>query len=382
MIERAQHTARVRELLRRHPVVALIGARQVGKTTLAREISAAEGRVTRFDLENPQDLARLSDPMLALAPLRGLVVLDEIQRRAEIFPVLRVLVDRPENEARFLVLGSASPELLRQSSESLAGRIFHYALDGFNLREVGLASAEALWLRGGFPRSFLASSDASSLEWRSAFTRTFLERDIPQLGITIPAETLYRFWTMLAHYHGQIWNGAELARSFGVAATTVRRYLDVLTSALMLRQVSPWFENLGKRQVRAPKVYVADCGILHALLGLRTVNDLQGHPKVGASWEGFLISQLITRFELQRNETFFWATHAGAKLDLLVHRRGKRIGFEVKRTTAPQLTRSMRIAIEDLRLDRLYVLHAGTTSFPLAGNVQAIDPSSLDQIDL
>jgi uncharacterized protein len=382
VIQREYQVRRVRELLDRYPVVALIGARQVGKTTLARQIAAAEASATRFDLENPLDLARLADPLLALEPLHGLVVLDEIQRKEEIFPVLRVLADRPDNPARFLVLGSASPELLKQSSESLAGRIFHYALDGFDLREVGLEALDALWLRGGFPRSFLASSDMASLEWRSAFTRTFLERDIPQLGITVPSETLYRFWTMLAHYHGQLWNGAELARAFGVSATTVRRYLDLLTSTLVLRQIQPWFENVSKRQVRAPKVYVADAGILHALLGVETLHQLHGHPKVGASWEGFVISQLVSRFELQRNEVYFWATHAGAEIDLMVMRRGRRTGFEIKRTTTPAVTRSMSIASADLRLDRIYVVHAGAGSFQLAEGVEAIDLASLGRVEL
>jgi uncharacterized protein len=382
VIQREHHVRRVRELLDRYPVVTLIGARQVGKTTLARQIAAAEVSATRFDLENPLDLARLADPLLALQPLHGLVVLDEIQRKEEIFPVLRVLADRPDNPARFLVLGSASPELLRQSSESLVGRIFHYALDGFDLREVGLEALDSLWLRGGFPRSFLASSDTASLEWRSAFTRTFLERDIPQLGVTVPSETLYRFWTMLAHYHGQLWNGAELARAFGVSATTVRRYLDLLTSTLVLRQIQPWFENVSKRQVRAPKVYVADAGILHALLGVETRHQLHGHPKVGASWEGFVISQLVSRFELQRNEVYFWATHAGAEIDLMVMRRGRRTGFEIKRTTAPAVTRSISIASADLRLDRIYVVHAGAGSFQLAEGVEAIDLASLDRVEL
>ena len=381
MIERSGHLLRVKELLKRYPVVAILGARQVGKTTLARQLATDESSI-RFDLEDPRDLARLADPMLALEPLEGLVILDEIQRRAELFPVLRVLADRPERRARFLVLGSASPDLLRQSSESLAGRIFYYQLGGFGLSEIGLEKQRNLWLRGGFPRSFLAESDWASLEWRSAFIRTFLERDIPQLGISIPAETLHRFWTMVAHYHGQLWNGAELARAFGVSSTTVRRYLDLMTSALMLEQLPPWFENLSKRQVRAPKVYVADAGILHGLLGIETLSDLQGHPKVGASWEGFILSELTSRYELKRGETHFWATHAGAELDLLVSRGGHRVGFEIKRTTSPALTKSMRIAVEDLKLERLYLIHAGTGSFPLSPEVQALGVDALHEIDL
>jgi uncharacterized protein len=382
VIERTSHLSRVRELLTRFPVVALIGARQVGKTTLARQIAADQQPVTRFDLEDPRDLARLADPMLALEPLEGLVILDEVQRREELFPILRVLADRPERRTRFLVLGSASPELLRQSSESLAGRIFHYELEGFDLSEVGLSREQPLWLRGGFPRSFLAGSDSASLEWRASFIRTFLERDIPQFGISIPAETLHRFWSMVAHYHGQLWNGAELARAFGVSATTVRRYLDLMTSALVLRQLPPWFENLAKRQIRSPKVYVADSGLLHALLGIATFDDLQHHPKIGASWEGFIVSELVSRYELKRGEIYFWATHAGAELDLLVLRGGRRIGFEIKRTTTPALTRSMRIAMEDLKLDRLYLVHAGSGSFPLATSVMAISIDGLSSVDL
>jgi len=380
MVPRTRHLQRIRELLGRHPVVALIGARQVGKTTLALALSEGEPGAVRFDLENPRDLARLADPQLALEPLRGLVILDEIQRRPELFPLLRVLADRPGTPARFLVLGSASPDLLRQSSESLAGRIYHYPLGGLDIEEVGMPQRDLLWLRGGFPRSFLAESDAASLEWRAAFIRTFVERDLPQLGVTIPSETLHRFWSMLAHYHAQLWNGAELARAFGVSATAVRRYLDVLSSALVIRQLPPWFENLSKRQVRAPKVYVVDAGMLHGLLGIESERDLLMHPKVGASWEGFIIEDLISRFELQRGEAYFWATHAGAELDLLVMRRGRRVGFEVKRTVAPVLTRSMRAAREDLRLDQLYVIHAGDDSFALAEKVDAVAFRSIDSV--
>jgi predicted AAA+ superfamily ATPase len=382
MIGRDRHLARIRALLRRHPVVAIIGARQVGKTTLARQLVDEAKRGVRFDLEDPRDLARLSDPMLALQSLEGLVVLDEIQRQENLFPILRVLADRPDNRARFLVLGSASPDLLRQASESLAGRIYYYELGGLDLSETGIDRADALWLRGGFPRSFVAKSDDESIEWRRAFIQTFLSRDMPQLGIRIPADALYRFWMMLAHYHAQVWNGSELARAFGVGVTTVRRYLDVLTSALVLRQLPPWFENISKRQVRAPKVYIADPGLLHALLGVETLHDLLGHPKAGASWEGFVLSELIDRFELRREECYFWATHAGAELDLLALRKGKRIGVEIKRTSTPQLTRSMRAAMEDLRLDRLVLIHAGSDSFPLAKHVQAVALSRLDELSI
>ena len=325
-----------------------------------------------FDLENPTDIARLADPMLALQELEGLVVLDEIQRRPELFPVLRVLADRPQRPARFLVLGSASPALLQQSSESLAGRIHYHELGGFALDEVGLETTERLWLRGGFPPALLARSNAESADWRRDFVRTFLERDMPQLGVRVPALTLRRFWTMLAHYHAQIWNGAELARAFGVTAPTVRSYLDALTSALMLRQLPPWFANVGKRQVKAPKIYLADSGLLHTLLNVPSRVALEGHPKVGASWEGFALGEVITRLGAYPEECFFWATHAGAELDLLVVRGNRRWGFEFKRTVAPRMTRSMHAALTDLHLERLEVIYAGDETFPLADQVRAV----------
>jgi predicted AAA+ superfamily ATPase len=373
IIERFRHLHQLADLLTRYPIVAILGARQVGKTTLARQLVARmDTPTTVLDLENPIDLARLDDPMLALQDRSGLVVLDEIQRRPALFPVLRVLADRPQSPARFLVLGSASPMLLQQSSESLAGRIHYHELGGFALDEVGQDATERLWRRGGFPPAFLATSDAASAEWRRDFVRTFLERDLPQLGVRVPAITLRRFWTMLAHYHAQVWNGAELARAFGVSAPTVRHYLDTLTAALVLRQLPPWFENLGKRQVKAPKVYIADSGLLHTLLNVQTQADLEGHPKVGASWEGFALGEVITRLGAQPEECFFWATHAGAELDLLVVRGNRRWGFEFKRTVAPRLTRSMHSALADLRLERLEVVHAGDQTFPLADTVRAL----------
>jgi hypothetical protein len=373
MIERSRHIHRVEHLLAHHPAVALLGARQVGKTTLARQVMARwDGRATRFDLEDPDDLARLDEPKLALAHLEGLIVIDEVQRRPDLFPVLRVLIDRPEASARFLILGSAAPQLLRQSSETLAGRIVHHELDGLALDEVGEGQADELWLRGGFPRSYLAPSIEVSAEWRRSFVRTFLERDVPELGIQIPGTTLHRFWRMLAHYHGQLWKGAELARAFGVSATTVSRYLDLLTGALVVRQLLPWYENLGKRQVRSPKVYVTDTGLLHTLLGIDTREDLDGHPKVGASWESFVLQEVSIRLGARPEECFFWATHAGAELDLLVVRGQRRLGFEVKRTTSPAATRSMHSARESLHLDRLDLIHAGEHSFPLAEGVRAI----------
>ncbi len=378
MVERSKEIAILRTLLRRHRVVGLIGARQVGKTTLARRLAQAwPGHVEYFDLENPEDQARLAEPLLALKPLRGLVVMDEIQRIPNLFPVLRVLADRPQRLARFLALGSASPELLRQSSESLAGRIVYHEVSGFSLEEVGVANRSRLWIRGGLPRSFLARSAAESHEWRQGFIRTFLERDLPQLGLGLNATAMRRFWTMLAHYHGQIWNASEFARSFGVADTTVRDYLDRLTSAMVVRQLPPWYENVAKRQVKSPKVYIADSGLLHTLLNLRTQADLEAHPKVGASWEGWVLEQVIRRLNAERQECFFWATHAGAELDLLLIVRGKRYGVECKRVDAPRLTPSMRIALEDLQLERIAVVYPGPRRYPLAERVEAVPLSEV-----
>ena len=372
-IQRPWHLRRVAQLVGRSPAVAILGPRQVGKTTLAAGVLRSwKGPVAAFDLEDPADLARLADPMLTLRPLRGLVVLDEVQRRPELFPVLRVLADRPRSPARFLVLGSASPDLLRQSSESLAGRLAFHHLGGFAVEEVGEARIDQLWLRGGFPRAFLARTGRDSLDWRLDFASTFLERDLPQLGVSIPATTLRRFWTMLAHYHGQVWNASEFARSFGVSDMTVRRYLDLLAATFVVRILLPWHENIGKRQVRSPKLYLADSGLLHALLGIATREDLERHPKVGASFEGFAISAVVDRLRARWSECYFWATHAGAELDLLVVRGRTRIGFEIKRTVAPAVTPSMRAALADLRLSRLDVIHAGAHTFHLGPRIRGV----------
>lgn len=378
MIPRQAHRKAVARLLRESPAVLLLGARQVGKTTLAKEIAASRPRVAhRFDLEDDRDVARLADPFLALEPLRGLVVLDEVQRRPNLFPALRVLADRPRTPARFLLLGSASPALLQQSSETLAGRVAHYELPGFDLAEAGSPTHDRLWLRGGFPRSFAARTDAASYRWRDDFVHTFLVQDLAALGISIPAPTMERFWAMLAHYHGQVWNGSELARAFGVSHNVVRRYLAALESVFMVRSLKPWSANLKKRQVRTPKIYIRDSGLLHRLLDIPTNRELERHPKIGASWEGFVIECILRALRVPQASCYFWATHAGAELDLVIQEGGRLRGFEIKRTSAPRLTRSMRSAMTDVGLSRLDVIHAGTDTFPLASGVRAVSISRL-----
>ena len=373
MIPRGDHEAAVRGLLDQFPVVGLVGARQVGKTTLARSLAIATAQpVTTFDLEDPTDAARLSDPKLALEPLRGLVVIDEVQRQPRLFELLRVLVDRPGNAARFLVLGSAGPDLLRQSSETLAGRIAYHELPPLRTNETGIDAIDRLWVRGGFPRSFLADEEAASVRWRRAFIRTFLERGLPQLGVSVAAATMRRFWTMVAHYHGNRWNSSEIGRALGLSSPTISTYLDHLVDALVVRRLPPWYENLKKRQVKAPKVYVADSGLLHTLLALDTEPALLGHPQVGASWEGFAMQEIVRILGVAWDECHYWATQQGAELDLLAFREGRRIGFEFKRTSAPQLTRSMRSALDDLQLDRLYVVFPGGSRFALEKRVEAV----------
>jgi predicted AAA+ superfamily ATPase len=360
--------------LKRTPIVSLLGPRQSGKTTLAREWAKGR-RATFFDLENPTDLARLSLPMSALGPLRGLVVIDEVQRLPGLFEVLRVLADRPRTPARFLILGSADPRMVRGVSESLAGRVSHIDIGGFELSEVGPQNFQKLWLRGGLPRSYLARSNGASLAWRKDYVRDFLQRDLTELGITIPAATLGRFWNMIAHYHGGIWNAAEFARSLGTSENTARHYLDLLSGAWAVRQLQPWFENIGKRQVRSPKVYVRDVGLLHALLDLEGFDDLMGHQKVGASFEGFAIEQVLAL--LGARDAYFWGTHQGAELDLMVTHKGRRLGFEVKLSESPTVSKSMRIAIEDLSLAHLFVVYPGATSFALDTSIEAIAVADL-----
>ena len=373
MIDRPQHVRNIERLLREFPVVLIVGARQVGKTTLAQQIGRLGKRaVHAFDLESEVDARRLADPELSLRPLRGLVILDEIQHQPDLFRTLRVLADRPKVPARFLVLGSASPELLRQGSETLAGRVAHYELPGISLAEVGSDALDKLWLRGGFPRSVTARSHAASYRWRTEFVRAFVQRDVPQLGISIPATTLDRFWAMLSHFHAQIWNGSELARAFGVSHHSVRRYLEALEGTYMVRALRPWQASIKKRQVKSPKVYFRDSGILHRYLDVATFHDLERHPKIGASWEDFVIESVIQALGLEDGECYFWATHAGAEIDLVVQRGSELRGIEVKRSAAPSLTKSMQTALEDLGLSRIDVIHAGEHSFPLASRIHAM----------
>jgi predicted AAA+ superfamily ATPase len=377
MIPRPEPISQIESSFQIHPVTALLGPRQCGKTTLARLIAEQEPS-TIFDMENPVDIQRLSAPMQALKDLSGLVIIDEVQRKPELFELLRVLVDRSGQDTRFLLLGSASPHLVKGVSESLAGRIGFVDLAGFQLWEVGEQHRDQLWIRGGLPRAFLADSESDSIQWRENFIRTFLERDIPQLGISIAAETFRRFWTMVAHYHGQVWNAAEFARALGTAENTARRYLDILSGAYMVRVLPPWFENLKKRQVKAPKIYIRDSGLFHSLLQVSTLADLQGHPKIGASWEGFALEHVIHVF--QTRDTYFWATHAGSELDLMLTVAGKRHGFEFKYADAPGRNRSMHIAIKDLGLEHLWVIYPGDQKYALDDKITAIPFQAIFQV--
>lgn len=374
MVPRQEILDRIREALRRARVVALVGPRQCGKTTLARQMVPPDSP-RYFDLEDPVDLGLLEEPLTALQGLRGTVVVDEIQRRVDLFPVLRVLADRRPLPARFLVLGSASPALLRQSSETLAGRLEVLEMEGFSAAEIGARALRRHWLRGGFPRSFLARSLADSNAWRRAFLRTFVERDLSQMGVSLPAPALLRFWAMLAHVHGGVWNAADPARSLGVSEPTVRRYLDLLTQVYMARQLPPWHANVGKRQVKSPKVYVRDSGLLHELLGIRTERELLRHPRCGASWEGYVIEETLK--VVQPDEAYFWRTHTGAELDLLLRVDGRSLGVEVKRADAPRLTPSMRIAVADLGLDALAVVYPGARRYRLGDRIEVVPIAAL-----
>ena len=379
MLERPAAVEAIRKALGRAPVVVLTGPRQCGKTTLARCFLESDS-VNYFDLESPPSLSRLDEPMTALAPLRGLVVIDEVQLRADLFPALRVLVDRPDCPARFLILGSASGNLQRQTSESLAGRVERVLLGGFTAPEIVGHATDAratLWRRGGLPRSFLAVTEEDSVVWRREYIQTLLERDFSQWGVRAPAAAMGRFWTMVAHYHGQTWNAAEPARALGVSPGVVRRYLDILTDALTVRQLHPWFANVKKRQVKAPKVYVRDSGLLHRLLGIGTQRELLTHPRVGASWEGFVVEQVLATEP--HDEAYFWATHQGAEIDLVLRRGDVMYGVECKFADAPRMTLSIRNALDDVGLDRVAIVNPGDRRFPLSDRVEVVPLSALDR---
>lgn len=378
MIQR-RYSDLIRRAFRVHPVVGLLGPRQCGKTTTARQFikdTAQGASVHYFDLEDPSHLAQLESPELVLNRLKGLVVIDEVQKIPDLFPLIRVLVDRPSPRVQFLILGSASRDLIRQGSETLAGRIQFLELSPFSLTEVGTANQTTLWLRGGFPRSFLAPTLQDSAAWRRSFVSSYLERDIPALGFQIPASHLRRFWMMLVHYHGQLFNASELGRSLGVADTTARRYLDILSGTFMVRSLSPWTENIAKRQVRSMKIFFRDAGLFHTLLGVQTEKELYHHPKLGASWEGFAVEEVIRCLGASSEECYFWATHGEAELDLLVFKGTKRLGFEIKHSLTPRLTPSMRIAQKDLALDSLTVITPGEGTFPLGRGIDAVGLST------
>jgi len=371
-IERSHYIEKIDFLFKVNPVVAILGPRQCGKTTLARLYAGShpEQTIHWLDLENPDDLARLASPILALQELEGLIVIDEIQKRPDLFPTLRVLIDNHKNKQRYLILGSASRDLIQQSSETLAGRISYMELNPFSYPEVDDLSR--LWIRGGFPDSYLADSNDISWEWRKSYISTFLERDIPNLGINVPPQTLRRFWMMLAHYHGNIFNASEIGQSLGVAHTTARHYLDILTGTFMIRELPPWLENIDKRQIKSPKIYFRDSGIYHCLLNIMDKDALYTNPKLGASWEGFAIEEVIRYHNGETGEMYFWGVHNQCELDLFIIKNGKRLGFEFKYTDRPVATKSMNLAIEILRLDSLIVIYPGNNDFPLAGNIRVM----------
>lgn len=378
-IKRSQELETLKRLLKDNPIVAILGPRQCGKTTLSRQFSGVlSSEITVFDLEDDRDIQRLNDPFLALEGLKGLVIIDEIQRLPNLFPALRVLADRSKS-AKYLILGSASRDLIKQSSESLAGRISYFEIGGFSLRHIGTKNLERLWIRGGFPRSYLASSEAASYKWRQDFIATFLERDIPQLGLKIPAKSLRTFWSMLAHYHGQIFNASEIGRSLGVSQHTAQRYLDLLSGTFMVRQLQPWYYNTKKRLIKRPKIYFRDTGVLHALLSLEEKKDVLSHPKLGASWEGFALEEAIRDIGLREEEAFFWGVHTGAELDLVFEKKGKLYGVEVKYSQAPSLTSSMRFALKGLSLKHLWVVYPGKEKYSLGRNITVVPLTDINK---
>lgn len=372
IIERHRDRQAIESLMNIFPVTAILGPRQAGKTTLARTFRPDH----IFDLENPRDFILLENPQLALEKIEGLIMIDEVQRKAEIFPLLRYLVDTHPTQ-RYLILGSASSNLLQQSGESLAGRIGYHYLTGFNLAETGADTMEALWLRGGFPRSFLAGSDEESMTWRTHFISTFLEKDLNMLGISVPAATMYRFWTMVSHYHGQVINYSELSRSFGISDKTVKHYLSMLEDTYMVRQLMPWHTNLGKRLVKRPKIYLRDSGIYHALQSIRTIQDLRTNPKIGASWKGFALEELIALLGKRDSEIFFYAAHSGVEIDLFWQDNGKNRGAEIKYMDAPRTTKSMHQAIADLDLDELWIIYPGDRSYALTDKIRVMPLSAV-----
>ena len=376
LIARTKTLQSIQRALSRAPVTVLYGPRQSGKTTLARQI-LDESSPNYFDLEDPTSLSRLEEPLTALQSLQGLVVIDEVQRRPDLFPILRVLADRRANAARFLLLGSASGDLLRQSSESLAGRVERITIGGFTLDELGVGQADLLWQRGGFPPAYLAAAEPDSLAWRREFIQTLLERDLPQWGVRIPSTALLRFWSIIAHYHGQTWNASEPARALGVTPATSQRYLDVLSDALMVRQLQPWFANLKKRQVKSPKIYVRDSGLLHQLLGIESEKALLTHPKIGASWEGFVIEQILA--SEPHDEAYFWATHQGAEIDLILRRGDRLLGIECKRADAPRMTPSVRTALDELELERVAIVYPHARRYSLADRIEVVPIGALAQ---
>lgn len=369
-MKRKHYLNQIETLFRIHPAVALLGPRQCGKTTLAHLYSESHPPSIRFDLEDPADLLLLENPMLALSDLEGLIIIDEIQRRPELFPVLRVLIDRHKPNQKFLILGSASRDLIKQSSETLAGRLAYVEVTPFSYMET--KEIKKLWVRGGFPLAYLAKTEEDCFNWLKFYTASFLERDIPNLGINIPSQTLRRFWMMLTHYHGNTFNASEIGTSLGIAHTTTRHYLDILTGTFMVRQIQPWIENIKKRQVKTPKVYFRDSGIYHNLLGVKGENELRHHPKLAASWEGFALEEIIRFHEADGESCFFWGIHNQAELDLLIVKDGKKLGFEIKYADAPQMTKSMQIALEALSLDSLSIIFPGQKSIPFTDKITAI----------
>jgi predicted AAA+ superfamily ATPase len=380
-IQRVKELQILKDRLKHSPVVAILGPRQCGKTTLSRQFARTikNKDIHFFDMENPNDLARLDNPTLALQDLDGIIIIDEVQRSPELFPVLRVLVDECPN-VKYVLLGSASRELLAQSSESLAGRISYLEIGGFSLGHLAIKDLKKLWIRGSFPRSFLAGSEKSSYQWRQDFVTTFLERDVPALGLNIPAKMLRRFWLMLSHYHGQIFNASEIGRSLSVSDNTARRYLDILSGTFLVRQIQPWYYNTKKRLVKRPKLYFRDSGMLHSLLTLENYHDVVTSPKLGASWEGFALQQVIEHLNLREEEVFYWAVHTGAELDLVFLRKGKLLGVELKYSEAPKLTKSMKSAIEELSLEHLWVVYPGDTSYSLSSNTSAVPINNLSML--